>query len=92
MGLDFAPEMLADAERRRREDARGQTVARIEWVEGDAMDLPFEDSSFDAATIGYGLRSLPHLRFRFPSEYQGLRALDGAGGPREYSCDNEKWS
>lgn len=68
--------MLADAERRRREDARGQPVARIEWVEGDAMDLPFEDSSFDAATIGYGLRSLLHLRYLSTPKYPGLRVCD----------------
>lgn len=56
VGLDFAPEMLADAERRRREAVRWQPTARIQWVQGDAMDLPFEDATFDAATIGYGLR------------------------------------
>ena len=64
VGLDFAPEMLVDAERRRREDASGLPVAPIEWVQGDAMALPFEDSSFDAATIGYGLRSLLPLWIR----------------------------
>ena len=65
MGLDFAPEMLVDAERRRQEDDLGLPVAQIEWVQGDAMALPFEDSSFDAATIGYGLRSLLRSRPRF---------------------------
>lgn len=28
------------------------------WVQGDAMELPFESSSFDAATMGYGLRNV----------------------------------
>ncbi|KAL3614390.1 hypothetical protein CASFOL_042464 [Castilleja foliolosa] len=28
------------------------------WIEGDAVDLPFSGSSFDAATIGYGLRNV----------------------------------
>lgn len=28
------------------------------WIEGDAIDLPFSASSFDAATIGYGLRNV----------------------------------
>lgn len=31
----------------------------IEFVLGDAMDLPFEDDSFDAVTIAYGLRNIP---------------------------------
>lgn len=28
------------------------------WVEGDALDLPFPDSHFDAVTMGYGLRNV----------------------------------
>ncbi|XP_073104055.1 2-phytyl-1,4-beta-naphthoquinone methyltransferase, chloroplastic isoform X3 [Elaeis guineensis] len=28
------------------------------WIEGDALDLPFADSCFDAMTVGYGLRNL----------------------------------
>lgn len=31
----------------------------IEFVQGDAMSLPFEDDSFDAVTISYGLRNIP---------------------------------
>lgn len=31
----------------------------IEFIQGDAMDLPFEDQSFDAVTISYGLRNVP---------------------------------
>lgn len=27
-------------------------------MEGNALDLPFPDSSFDAVTIGYGLRNV----------------------------------
>ena len=28
----------------------------ITWVEGDAQQLPFEDNSFDAYTIAFGIR------------------------------------
>lgn len=28
------------------------------WIEGDALNLPFADSNFDAITMGYGLRNL----------------------------------
>ncbi|XP_050278283.1 2-phytyl-1,4-beta-naphthoquinone methyltransferase, chloroplastic-like [Quercus robur] len=30
----------------------------IEWVEGDALELPFSDGYFDAITMGYGLRNV----------------------------------
>ncbi len=49
VGLDFSPEMIAIA----RSHHRG-----IEFMEGDALSLPFEDASFDAATIAFGLRNL----------------------------------
>ena len=48
-GLDFSPEMLAVA----RHDHPG-----LEFIEGDALSLPFDDSSFDAATVAFGLRNL----------------------------------
>ncbi|WP_442984701.1 class I SAM-dependent methyltransferase [Schaalia sp. lx-260] len=32
----------------------------LEFVHGDAMELPFDDDSFDAVTISYGLRNIPH--------------------------------
>jgi demethylmenaquinone methyltransferase/2-methoxy-6-polyprenyl-1,4-benzoquinol methylase len=48
-GLDFSEAMLERA--RRKEPA-------IEWVAGDALALPFADDSFEAVTIGFGLRNL----------------------------------
>ena len=49
VGMDFSPQML--------EVARREHPA-IEFVEGDALKLPFEDASFDASTIAFGLRNL----------------------------------
>src|SRR5439155_16626685 len=37
--------------------ARRQHPA-LEYIEGDAQNLPFEDGSFDAVTIAFGLRNL----------------------------------
>ncbi len=49
VGLDFSPRMLEVARRDHPE---------IEFTEGDALNLPYADGTFDAATIGFGLRNL----------------------------------
>ncbi|KAK9830207.1 hypothetical protein WJX72_010303 [[Myrmecia] bisecta] len=62
VGLDFAQDMLDDAARRESgRYASRSGVARIQWVQGDAMQLPFADNSFDAATMGYGLRNVSNI-------------------------------
>jgi demethylmenaquinone methyltransferase/2-methoxy-6-polyprenyl-1,4-benzoquinol methylase len=54
-GLDFSAEMLRRAERK----SPGPDGATIQWVRGDATEMPFDNSSFAAATIAFGLRNLP---------------------------------
>ena len=49
VGLDFSPRMLEVARR---------AHPGLEFKEGDALNLPFADASFDAATIAFGLRNL----------------------------------
>jgi len=49
VGLDFSPQMLEIA-RRDHPD--------IEFIEGDALKLPFDDARFDASTNAFGLRNL----------------------------------
>jgi len=51
-GLDFSEQMLARARRK---------AADVEWVQGDLLALPFEDGSFDAATVGFGVRNVDDL-------------------------------
>ena len=34
---------------------------RLQWVEGDAERLPFEDEEFDAYTIAFGIRNVTHI-------------------------------
>jgi len=51
-GLDFSGEMLVRA--RRKSDT-------IEWVQGDVLALPYGDASFDAATVGFGVRNVADL-------------------------------
>ena len=60
VGIDFSERMLAIARARH---------PAMEWVQGDAASLPFEGSSFDAATNAFGLRNLAH-----PGE--GLREME----------------
>src|SRR4029079_15359190 len=33
----------------------------VEWVRGDLLELPFADGSFDAATVGFGVRNVADL-------------------------------
>jgi demethylmenaquinone methyltransferase/2-methoxy-6-polyprenyl-1,4-benzoquinol methylase len=47
----------SDAKGRINTDAKG----RIDFVEADATRLPFPDDSFDAVTVGWGLRNVPDL-------------------------------
>ncbi|WP_151734472.1 demethylmenaquinone methyltransferase [Paenibacillus tengchongensis] len=56
MGLDFSAGMLEVG--RRKVEERGLSE-RISLVQGNAMELPFGDNSFDYATIGFGLRNVP---------------------------------
>lgn len=53
-GLDFCPPMLIRARERAAQEARGDAA----FVEGDAMALPFEDGTFDGATMGFSMRNV----------------------------------
>ena len=55
-GLDFSEAML---ERARRKGAAQPTV--FEWLQGDMLALPFADATFDAATVGFGVRNVDDL-------------------------------
>lgn len=54
VGLDLTPELFADA--RRREALAGVSV---EWVEGDAEALPFDDDAFDCVLSTFGVMFAP---------------------------------
>lgn len=57
-GLDFSEQMLAVGEQKVKEsDCKPQ----ITLIQGNAMELPFADNSFDAATVGWGLRNVPDI-------------------------------
>ena len=52
IGLDFSERMLERARRK---------APELEWVQGDMLELPFEDGAFDAATVGFGVRNVADL-------------------------------
>jgi demethylmenaquinone methyltransferase/2-methoxy-6-polyprenyl-1,4-benzoquinol methylase len=56
-GIDFCEPMLAGARSRATREARGTAS----FVEGDVMDLPFEDASFDGATMGFSMRNVVEI-------------------------------
>ena len=55
VGIDFCEPMLAAARSRQKHEA---PKAAITFLEGDVMALPFDDASFDGATMGFSLRNV----------------------------------
>ena len=55
-GLDFSPAMLAVAKE------KGEGISNLQWMQGDAMKLPFPDGTFSAVCISFGLRNTPDYR------------------------------
>jgi demethylmenaquinone methyltransferase/2-methoxy-6-polyprenyl-1,4-benzoquinol methylase len=56
VGLDFSPQMLDMARRK---------CSAVEWLQGDALALPFADGEFAAACVGFGVRNLSDHRRGF---------------------------
>ncbi|MGI4828919.1 MAG: bifunctional demethylmenaquinone methyltransferase/2-methoxy-6-polyprenyl-1,4-benzoquinol methylase UbiE [Janthinobacterium lividum] len=61
IGLDFSAQMLSRA----RTKYAGRNA---EWIEGDAMHLPFPDASLDLVTAAFGFRNLSNYA-------EGLREI-----------------
>ena len=62
-GLDFSEQMLARARRK----------APLEWVRGDMLALPFAEGTFDAATVGFGVRNVADLPLALSELHRVLR-------------------
>lgn len=67
LGVDLSPAMI-DLASRRFDDRAG-----LGFVVGDALALPTEDASFDAATIAFGMRNLPDYRRGFAELARSVR-------------------
>ncbi|MDI2589122.1 MULTISPECIES: demethylmenaquinone methyltransferase [unclassified Psychrobacillus] len=55
-GLDFSQNMLNVGKE------KVKHIPQIELLQGNAMELPFEDNTFDYVTIGFGLRNVPDYK------------------------------
>jgi demethylmenaquinone methyltransferase/2-methoxy-6-polyprenyl-1,4-benzoquinol methylase len=64
VGLDFSERMLERARRK---------SSALEWVHGDLLELPFADGSFDAATVGFGVRNVLDLEAALRELHRVLR-------------------
>ena len=53
-GLDFAPELLRIAR-----EHGADSMVEVDWIEGDAQELPFEDDSFDRVISCFGQMFAP---------------------------------
>ena len=58
LGVDFSEQMLDVA---RRKAAERALPARVGFEWGNAMELDYADDSFDAATVGFGVRNFSDL-------------------------------
>ncbi|MGB5636214.1 MAG: bifunctional demethylmenaquinone methyltransferase/2-methoxy-6-polyprenyl-1,4-benzoquinol methylase UbiE [Waterburya sp.] len=69
-GLDFSGEQLAIAKKRQMIKC---STATINWLEGDALALPFTDNQFDCATMGYGLRNVTNISLSLQELFRVLK-------------------
>ena len=68
--LELTSSMLAEG--RSRAEAQ-QMINEIDWVVGDAMNLPFEDNVFDVYTISFGIRNVTRPQEALKEAYRVLK-------------------
>ncbi|RKY15341.1 MAG: bifunctional demethylmenaquinone methyltransferase/2-methoxy-6-polyprenyl-1,4-benzoquinol methylase, partial [Planctomycetota bacterium] len=68
VGIDFSAGMIEIA--RERKDA---ALEALTFQQGDALDLPVDDDTFDAATIAFGMRILAVYRGGFAEMARAVR-------------------
>jgi ubiquinone/menaquinone biosynthesis methyltransferases len=67
---DLTEGMLVEG--RKRAEAE-QLADSLDWVVGDAMNLPFDDNSFDVYTISFGIRNVTRPQEALNEAYRVLR-------------------
>lgn len=70
IGLDISEGMLSVG---RKKIAAKNLSERIQMVQADSEALPFEDNSFDAITVAFGVRNFEHLEKGLAEIYRVLK-------------------
>ena len=81
-----APRSSASTSPSRCSSAHGASRATIDWVQGDLLALPFDDASFDAATVGFGVRNVDDLERGLGELRRVLRPGGRARHPRDHAA------
>jgi demethylmenaquinone methyltransferase / 2-methoxy-6-polyprenyl-1,4-benzoquinol methylase len=68
-GLDFSQNMLKIG----KEKVAHEQLTNVELIHGNAMEIPFEDYTFDYVTIGFGLRNVPDYLHVLKEMYRVLK-------------------
>ncbi|MGH1407033.1 MAG: bifunctional demethylmenaquinone methyltransferase/2-methoxy-6-polyprenyl-1,4-benzoquinol methylase UbiE [Rhodomicrobiaceae bacterium] len=68
--LDISREMLEVGRERAQDNG---TASKIEFIEGNAESLPFEDKTFDSYTIAFGIRNVPRIDLALQEAYRVLK-------------------
>ncbi|NTV81745.1 MAG: class I SAM-dependent methyltransferase, partial [Candidatus Aminicenantes bacterium] len=74
----------------RKKSGRARSGGIIAFVQGDAERLAFPDASFDAATVGFGLRNLVDLDRGLDEIFRVLRP-GGRLSALEFSLPRRRW-
>ncbi|MCL4164765.1 UNVERIFIED_CONTAM: hypothetical protein GTU68_037925 [Idotea baltica] len=67
---DLTEGMLIEGRKRAEAEAMQDS---LDWVVGDAMDLPFEDNTFDVYTISFGIRNVTRPQVALNEAYRVLK-------------------
>ena len=68
--LDLTEPMLIEGRKRAEAD---QKADQLDWIVGDAMNLPFEDNTFDVYTISFGIRNVTRPQEALNEAYRVLK-------------------
>jgi demethylmenaquinone methyltransferase/2-methoxy-6-polyprenyl-1,4-benzoquinol methylase len=68
--LDLTESMLVEGRKRAEAEAMAD---QLDWVTGDAMQLPFADNTFDVYTISFGIRNVTRPQEALNEAYRVLR-------------------
>ena len=79
-GYDFSPAMLEVARKKYRKLSEREPLPMVDFLEGDAGDMPFQEDSFDALGITFGIRNLVYRNSRASRHLSEIHRVLRPGG------------